>query len=211
MFTGLVEEIGTVKNVKPLGGGLKITIAAQKVIEDFQIGDSINVNGTCQTVVKFTKDQFEVEAVEETLKKTNLGKLKLNEKVNLERSLTLNKRLGGHFVTGHVDTTGKILNIKELSTSYLVDISYPKEFNKYLINVGAIAIDGISLTVANFDEEKFTVSIIPHTWKVTNLADRTIGSEINLEFDVLGKYVARLLNKEKQSNITEEWLKQNGF
>lgn len=211
MFTGLIEEIGFVKAIKPAGGGFKLVISASKVIEDCQIGDSISINGACQTVTQFGKDFFEVNAVEETVKKTTLGRLKLNEKVNLERSLTLNRRLGGHFVLGHVDTTGKILNIKRLSDSYLIDISYPKEYGKYIIDVGAIAIEGISLTIARSDERSFTVSIIPHTWNSTSLSVKSPGSEVNLEFDVLGKYVAKLLNRDEGTGMNEEWLKQNGF
>lgn len=211
MFTGLVEEIGSVKQVKSLSGGIEITVNALKVLEGLQIGDSININGACQTVTEFDKGSFKVTAVEETLKKTNLGRLKPGSRVNLERSLTLNKRLGGHFVMGHVDTVGKILSIKKLATSYLLEVSYPKEFSKYIINVGAIAIEGISLTIAEFTGRSLTVSLIPHTWTATNLSDKAQGMEVNLEFDVLGKYVARILSKDEASGITEEWIKQNGF
>ena len=212
MFTGLVEEIGTVKSVRSLsGGGIDITVSAQKVIEGLILGDSININGACQTVTEFGKNSFKVTAVEETLKKTNLGKLKAGSRVNLERSLTLNKRLGGHFVMGHVDTTGKILNIRKLAASYLLEISYPKEFGKYIINVGAIAVEGISLTIAEFNERSFMVSLIPHTWMETNLQEKSQGMEVNLEFDVLGKYVAKILSKDEGTGITGEWIKQNGF
>ncbi|MDP4196413.1 MAG: riboflavin synthase, partial [Bacteroidota bacterium] len=137
MFTGLVEEVGKIKAVKASGGGARLVISALKVLEDCKIGDSISINGVCQTVTALGKDHFEVDAVEETVKKTTLGKLKIHEKVNLERSLTLNRRLGGHFVLGHVDATGKILNIRKLQDSYLVSISYPKEFENYIVNVGA--------------------------------------------------------------------------
>lgn len=211
MFTGLVEETGTVKSVKSLSGGIEISVNAGIVLEGLQTGDSININGACQTVTEFDKNSFKVTAVEETLKKTNLGKLKAGSKVNLERSLTMNKRLGGHFVMGHVDTVGKILEIRKLSSSYLLEVSYPKEFGKYIINVGAIAIEGISLTIAEFTDRSLTVSLIPHTWASTNLSDKARGMEVNLEFDVLGKYVAKILSKDEGSGITEEWIKQNGF
>ncbi|MDP4173336.1 MAG: riboflavin synthase [Bacteroidota bacterium] len=211
MFTGLVEEVGKIKAVKASGGGARLVISALKVLEDCKIGDSISINGVCQTVTALGKDHFEVDAVEETVKKTTLGKLKIHEKVNLERSLTLNRRLGGHFVLGHVDATGKILNIRKLQDSYLVSISYPKEFENYIVNVGAIAIDGISLTIARSDDRSFMVSIIPHTWNETSLSDRSVGAEVNLEFDVLGKYVAKILKRDKGTGISEEWLKQNGF
>jgi riboflavin synthase len=211
MFTGLIEETGKIKLLKPFGDGIKISISAKVVLKDMQIGDSININGVCLTAVGSGKDLFEVEAVEETLKKTNLGRLKINDKVNLERSLTLNKKLGGHFVLGHVDATGKITGIKKLASSYIVTISYPKEFSNYIINVGSIAVDGISLTIAGFDENQFSVSIIPYTWQSTNLSLRKTGDDVNLEFDVLGKYVARLLGKDKHEKITEEWLRDLGY
>ncbi|MGE5353258.1 MAG: riboflavin synthase [Acidobacteriota bacterium] len=211
MFTGLVEEIGTVKQVKSLSGGMELTVNALKVLEGLALGDSININGACQTVTQFDKNSFKVTAVEETLKKTNLGKLKTGSPVNLERSLTMNKRLGGHFVMGHVDTTGKILSIRKLATSFILEVSYPREFGKYIINVGAIAIEGISLTIAEFNERSLKVSLIPHTWNSTNLQDKTQGMEVNLEFDVLGKYVAKILSKDEATGITGEWIKQNGF
>jgi riboflavin synthase len=211
MFTGLIEEVGKVRLLKSLGGGVKITVSAEMVLKDMQIGDSVNINGVCQTVVGFGNDIFEVEAVEETLKKTNLSKLRLNDPVNLERSLTLNKKLGGHFVLGHVDTTGTIIKIKKLSTSNIVSISYPETFSNYIINVGPISVDGISLTIAGFDQNHFEVSIIPHTLQTTNMGYRKKGDEVNLEFDVLGKYVARLLGKERKEKITEEWLRDLGY
>ena len=211
MFTGIIEEIGKVKLIKPFGEGLRISVSANIVLMDMHLGDSININGTCQTVIGFTNDYFDVEAVEETLKKTNLGKLKINNKVNLERSLTLNKKLGGHFVLGHVDTTGKITGIKKLASSYIISVSYPQEFSRFLINVGPISVDGISLTIAGFNKNHFDVSIIPYTWQTTNLSMRKTGDEVNLEFDVLGKYVARLLGKDKNEKITEEWLRELGY
>ena len=211
MFTGLIEETGKIKLLKPFGDGIKISISSKVVLRDTQVGDSININGVCLTVIGFNKDLFEVEAVEETLKKTNLGRLKINDKLNLERSLTLNKKLGGHFVLGHVDATGRITGIKKLSSSNIVTVSYPKEFSNYIINVGSIAVDGISLTIAGYNENQFSVSIIPHTWQSTNLSARKTGDEVNLEFDVLGKYVARLLGKDTQGKITEEWLRDLGY
>lgn len=212
MFTGLIEEIGIVKNNKFLGGGIELTVFAKTITEDLVIGDSININGACQTVTRFEKDNFTVQSVEETLKKTNLGNLTPGDKVNLERSLTLNKKLGGHFVMGHVDAVGEILSIKNLNNSFLIEISYPGEFSEFIINVGAIAIEGVSLTIAGYNERSLTVSIIPHTWNSTNLHYKLKGYKVNLEFDILGKYVARMLKKgEKSTGLTEEWLKQNGF
>ncbi len=210
MFTGLIEEVGSVKSVNTFGGGIKLTIEAKNILNDIKTGDSININGACQTVVSFDEKSFTVETVEETLKKTNLGFLKSGSKVNLESSLTLNKKLGGHFVLGHVDSTGKITSVEKLSSSILVSISYPVKFSNYIINVGAITVNGVSLTIARFNKNAFTVSIIPHTWQETNLQFLKVGDEVNLEFDILGKYVAKILGKE-ESGITDDWLKNLGY
>ncbi len=210
MFTGLIEEVGSVKSVNTFGGGIKLTIEAKNILNDIKTGDSININGTCQTVVSFDEKSFTVEAVEETLKKTNLGFLKSGSKVNLESSLTLNKKLGGHFVLGHVDSTGKISSVEKLSSSILLSISYPVKFSNYVINVGAITVNGVSLTIARFNKNAFTVSVIPHTWQETNLQFLKVGDEVNLEFDILGKYVAKILGKE-ESGITDDWLKNLGY
>ncbi len=197
MFTGLIEEIGIIKNKISLGGGIKFIISASKVLNNLSIGDSININGACQTVVEKNKNYFSVETVEATLKKTNFNQLRIGDKVNIERSLKVENMFGGHFVLGHIDSVGKIKEIKKLTTSYLIKIQYPKEFSKYLINVGSIAIEGISLTIAEIKNDSFTVSIIPHTWKETNLSLKKIGDKVNLEFDVLGKYVEKILSQRK--------------
>lgn len=211
MFTGLVEEIGKIKSITPLGGGYKIAISCSKILNEIKIGDSININGACQTVEKFDKDSFEVTAVEETISKTTLGKLKRGDRVNLESSLTLNKKLGGHFVLGHVDTTGKIISIIKKNTSYLVEIFHPQEYSKYIIHVGAVAIDGISLTIADFKDQSFVVSVIPHTWHETILQERKPGDLVNIEFDVLGKYVSKIIDRGNKGGITADWLKEMGF
>ncbi|GAB6282757.1 MAG: riboflavin synthase [Ignavibacterium sp.] len=197
MFTGLIEEIGIIKNKISLGGGIKLIINASKVLDNLNIGDSINISGACQTVVEKNKNSFSVEAVEETLKKTNFAKLRIGDKVNLEKSMKAENMFGGHFVLGHTDTVGKIREIKKLTTSSLINIQFPKEFSKYLINVGSIAVEGISLTIAEIKNDSFTVSIIPHTLKETNLSFKKIGDEVNLEFDVLGKYVEKILSQRK--------------
>jgi riboflavin synthase len=211
MFTGIIEETGVVEKIKSLGEGREITVSAIAVLKDINEGDSINLNGACQTVTRFSNKSFTVIAVEETIKKTNLGQLIKGEKVNLESSLTMNKKLGGHFVLGHVDTTGKILSIKKNPASYIVEVSYPKEFSKYIIHVGSICIEGISLTIAGFNDRFITLSIIPHTWSHTNLESKKNGSVVNLEFDVLGKYVAKILGKDTESKISEEWFRNLGY
>jgi riboflavin synthase len=194
MFTGLVEEKGILKEKIPTGDGFQFEIQAQKVLEDLNIGSSIAVNGCCLTVVKRTEGTFSVDTIEETLNKTNLGILKQGDKVNLERPLKADARLGGHFVLGHIDTTGRIDDIKELSNSHWMTISFPEKFKQYLIYVGSVAIDGVSMTVAELKDNSFSVGIIPHTWKETIFSEKKIGDTVNLEFDVLGKYVERIMN-----------------
>jgi riboflavin synthase len=193
MFTGLVEEKGKLIKKTPTGLGYNLTFSAVKVMDDLSIGSSISVNGCCLTVVHKDKDSFSIDAIEETLKKTNLGALVPGSPVNLERPLKTDERLGGHFVLGHVDTTGVVSSVEELTNSHFVKISYPKEFNKYLIHVGSVAIDGVSMTVAELGNNEFGVGIIPHTWNETVFSDKKTGDRVNLEFDVLGKYVERIM------------------
>lgn len=193
MFTGLVEEKGILIEKIPTGEGFQFEIRAEKVMEDLMIGSSIAVNGCCLTVVKRTENTFSVDTIEETLHKTNLGILKQGDKVNLERPVKADARLGGHFVLGHIDTTGRIEDVKELSNSHWMTISFPEQFRHYLIYVGSIAIDGVSMTVAELKDNTFSVGIIPHTWKETIFSEKKIGDTVNLEFDVLGKYVERIM------------------
>lgn len=199
MFTGLVEEKGTLINKIPTGDGFQFEIEAHKVMEDLSIGSSIAVNGCCLTVVKRTENAFSVDTIEETLHKTNLGILKQGDKVNLERPLKADARLGGHFVLGHIDTVGRIEEIKELSNSHWMTISYPDKFKHLLIYVGSIAIDGVSMTVAQLEGNNFSVGIIPHTWKETIFSEKKVGDTVNLEFDVLGKYVERIMSNKPQN------------
>jgi riboflavin synthase len=197
MFTGLIEEKGTLVKKLKTGDGYRLEIKAQKILEDTEIGSSISVNGCCLTVVEKKSDSVSMDTIEETLKKTNLGDLNIGDSVNLERPLKADARLGGHFVLGHVDTKGKIVEIKELSNSHFMKISFPREFKQYLIYVGSVSIDGVSMTVAELKDNVFGIGIIPHTWKETVFSSKKIGSTVNLEFDVLGKYVERIMeNKE---------------
>jgi len=211
MFTGLIEEVGTVLIAEKRSGGLILTVKASEVIKNAATGDSISINGACQTVTSFNTSSFCVTAVEETLKRTTLGELRSGDKVNLETSLTLNKKLGGHLVQGHVDCTGKISEIRDQGTGIIVKIEFPDTYSKYLIHVGSVTIEGISLTVADFTSGSFKVSIIPHTWENTNLKYKKTGSRVNLEFDVLGKYVESILKQKGQGGITKEWLNEMGF
>jgi riboflavin synthase len=193
MFTGLIEEKGKLINKIKTGEGLKLVLNAKIVFDDLNIGCSICVNGVCLTVVELNKDSFAVDTIEETLKKTNLGRLNVNDFVNLERPLKADARLGGHFVLGHIDTTGKIESVKELSNSHFMTITYPENFQKYLIYVGSVAIDGVSMTVAEVNNNSFSIGIIPHTWTETVFSDKKPGDTVNLEFDVLGKYVEKIM------------------
>jgi riboflavin synthase len=197
MFTGLIEEKGELTGKINTGEGYRLSFKAAKVLDDLQTGSSISVNGCCLTVVDKNVNGFAVDVIEETLKKTNLGSLKIKDKVNLERPLKTNDRLGGHFVLGHVDTTGVVSEVKELSNSHFMKINFPEQFGKYLIYVGSVAIDGTSMTVAELKDNSFSVGIIPHTWKETVFSEKKPGDTVNLEFDVLGKYVERIM-EEKQ-------------
>ncbi len=210
MFTGLIEEIGEISAIRPIGAGKRISVKASKILDDLKIDDSVALNGACQTVVTVSGNQFEVEAVEETLRKSSLGQFRPGMKINLERAARLGDRLGGHLVQGHVDTIGTIANIHKESAGILVWVSYPKEFDKYVIPTGSITIDGISLTSARVEGYKLMVSVIPHTWKVTNLNNIRIGSYVNLEFDVIGKYVDKLLKGNKPSSL-EQYIDQPGY
>jgi riboflavin synthase len=205
MFTGLVEEKGILSKKNPTGEGYQLEISCKKVIEDLKVGDSIAVNGCCLTIVKKDNQKFAVDVIEETLKKTNLGALSEGGRVNLERSLKADARLGGHFVLGHIDTTGSVDEVKELSNSHWMKIKFPEKFKKNLIYVGSVAIDGVSMTVAELDDNSFSVGIIPHTWEETVFSDKKPGDPVNLEFDVLGKYVERIMEgKAENSSLLDK-------
>jgi riboflavin synthase len=194
MFTGLIEEIGTIKAIRTVGGGRRITVHAKKIMNDLKIDDSVALNGTCQTVVSLTPDSFDVEAVEETIRKTTLGRFATGMKINLERAAKLGDRMGGHLVQGHVDCTGYILSIIPEGAGKLVWISFPGEFRKYIVPIGSICIDGVSLTIAKAEATKFMVSVIPHTWQVTLFNELKSGTQVNLEFDIIGKYVENMMS-----------------
>jgi riboflavin synthase len=202
MFTGLIEEIGTIDSVKNIGGGKHFIIAAKKIMDDLEIDDSVSINGVCQTVVSRNDKTFEVTAVEETLRKSTLGNFTNGDKVNLERAAAVGDRLGGHIVQGHVDCVAYVKSIEKEQTGILVWVEYPREYNKYVVIHGSIAIEGVSLTVARENSSAFMVSIIPHTWDVTTLRDLKPGKKINIEFDILGKYIEKMLKLEKSYTPT---------
>ena len=193
MFTGLVEEQGEVTEVTETGVGLDLVITGDRVLEDLAIDHSIAVNGCCQTVVAVEGKSFRVTAIPETLRKTTLGTLRSGDRVNLERAVRIGDRLGGHLVQGHVDTVGRVERIDEGDGERLVTISYPEEHASLVIPIGSIVIDGVSLTVARKEETTLTVAIIPHTWNLTTFGSLEEGDPVNLEFDMIGKYIRNLL------------------
>jgi riboflavin synthase len=203
VFTGIITEIGSVQSVERRGGGIRLTIHAPRSAGELHVNDSVAVSGVCQTVVSSDGATFRVEAVEETLRKTTLGELVSGSRVNLELPLRLSDRLGGHLVAGHVDSIGVVKEIEVQSSSQLVTVSYPREFLRYLIPVGSIAVDGISLTVARLEGSTFTVSVIPHTLENTTLGKVRTGTHVNLEFDLVGKYIERIVIEGKESPTKE--------
>lgn len=215
MFTGIVEEVGKIKAIKKGKNSARLVINAKKVLEDVKLGDSIAVNGVCLTVTEFSNSEFAVDVMHESLRKSSLSTLKNDSSVNLERAMLLNGRFGGHIVSGHIDGTGKIINIKNDDNAIWYTISAKDKIMKYIIEKGSITIDGISLTVANLSESDFSVSIIPHTQEETILKMKKIGDIVNLENDCIAKYVESLLNfKEKsevKKDITMDFLLENGF
>jgi len=214
MFTGIVEEIGKISRINPIAGGISIKIESEKILEDISVNDSICIDGVCLTVVRTEQSAFWVEAVGATLDKTTFAKIKESSQVNLERSVRFNDRLGGHLVQGHVNGIGSVSGIEKLGENYLFKIIIPQELEKYLIKEGSIAINGISLTIADIQNNEISISIIPHTWQNTTLKYKHILDKVNVEIDILAKYVEKLLAKRDNlpaTNISEKWLKELGY
>ena len=191
MFTGIVEEVGIVAAISDNA----MTVRASKVLEDVKLGDSIAVNGTCLTAVSFTKSEFSVDLSPETMRRTSLGQLSEGSPVNLERALLASDRMGGHIVQGHVDGTGRIMSTKTDGDSIIFRVRVPKRLNRYIVEKGFVAVDGISLTVVKRGASSFTLAVIPYTLKNTNLASLSAGDRVNLEADILAKYVESLLDR----------------
>lgn len=210
MFTGIIEEMGTVRRLNQSPNRCELELSASKVLEGTQIGDSIAVNGVCLTVIRLGEEHFTADVMPETLRRSNLGQLKPGSKVNLERAMAANGRFGGHIVAGHIDGTGKILAMQPEGNAVLVTISAKPELLRYVVEKGSIAIDGISLTVAKVSHTDFTVSLIPHTGEETTLLKHRPGEIVNLETDIIGKYVEKLMQP-KSNGVTMELLQQNGF
>ena len=215
MFTGLIAEMGTIKAMKRGVQSYQLTIEAAKVTKTLNIGESVAVNGACLTVVAFNNNNFTVDVMPETVRMSTIGTLKNGDKVNLEKTLRLQDGLDGHIVSGHIEGIGQIILKKKEDIASLVTIRTPAELTRYIIKKGSIAVDGISLTVTDVTEDTFTVSLIPHTAKETTLGFKNIGDSVNIETDIIGKYVERMLssscNKEKTAGISKKTLFENGF
>ncbi len=219
MFTGIIEEVGELAAIKRGARSAVLTIRGEKVLEDAKVGDSIAVNGVCLTVTAILDGRtYTVDVMAETLDRSSLGTLKKGSPVNLERAMPANGRFGGHIVSGHIDGTGTVAEIKKDDNAVWYTVKAPANVLKYVVEKGSIAIDGISLTVAYVDASVFKVSIIPHTIAETNLATKKIGSQVNLECDIIGKYVEKLLTAGETASsggasggITEAFLVENGF
>jgi riboflavin synthase len=211
MFTGIIEEMGTVKALRREAGAARLTLTASKVLDGTVLGDSICVNGVCLTVVDLGTNEFSADVAVETLKVTNLGDLRTGSRVNLERALQLSARIGGHLVSGHVDAVGRVREKREEGNGWRIFIDAPGTALRYVIKKGSIAIDGISLTVADVDARGFSIAMIPHTAKLTTLGYKSAGDSVNLESDIIGKYVERLLPGHTEKGVSLDLLKQNGF
>jgi riboflavin synthase len=216
MFTGIVEEIGKIKSV--LGGtnALRLEIEAKKVLTNLRVSESININGACQTVIEVKKSSFAVEAVEETLRKTNLGQLRNGDWVNLERSLGLSDRLSGHIVTGHIDCVGKIISIERKQKSLIFKVSIPLQFSSYIVEKGSISLEGVSLTMVNVFPDAISGSIIPFTYENTNFKYKKENDLVNVEFDIIGKYIKKMIDSrtsqgDEEEKITEDFLREKGW
>lgn len=215
MFTGLIEEVGEIENIHYGNISCVLTIKCRAVLENTKIGDSIAVNGVCLTVTSMGSGYYTADVMAETLKRSSLGQLSHGAKVNLERAMPADGRFGGHIVSGHIDGTGKICDIEKEDNAVWYTVSAEGSILRYIVEKGSIAIDGISLTVAYVDDKCFKVSTIPHTRDVTSLSERKCGDIVNLECDVIGKYVEKMLqpsdSNNRESRITEEFLKKYGF
>lgn len=213
MFTGIVEELGTVSRISQSGDSMKLTIATNTIVSDGKLGDSIAVNGICLTVTSFTAHSFTVDVMPETMRATSLRMLGHGSKVNLERAMAANGRFGGHFVTGHIDGIGTILNKKQHYNAIYYKIGVPNTLLRYCLQKGSIAVDGTSLTIFAIDESSFTLSLIPHTVSESIIGEKVAGDIVNIECDMIGKYIERFIIEPKQhtTSVTENFLQENGF
>lgn len=215
MFTGIIEEIGNIESIRSSTDAIQLKIKARKIIEEIALGDSISVNGVCLTVTSFRETVFAVDVMPETVKATSLKTLTNGSKVNLERAMSANGRFGGHFVTGHVDGTGKIIKRNPVSNAVYYDIEAPPELLKFMILKGSIAVDGTSLTIFGLTDSTFTISLIPHTLSETILGQKGAGDIVNLECDMLAKYMEKYTsphkNEKTATSLTPSFLEKHGY
>lgn len=211
MFTGIVEEIGTVLEFSKNNKNALIVVKCEKILEDIKIGDSISINGVCQTVTDFNEKSFTTQISYETLNVTNFSTLSKGQYVNLERALTLSSRIGGHLVSGHIDGLAQVKNIQKSSDFYNIKFEVKKDFSKYVAKKGSVTLNGISLTVATIESNEFSVAVIPHTFENTTFKELKIGDFVNLEVDILAKYVEKFLSSSNNRTLDENFLKENGF
>ncbi len=215
MFTGLIEDLGTVRELRKNADSVRLTVATGFPMSELELGESIAVNGICLTVVAFGDGLFSADVSPETVSRSTLSALASGSRVNLERALRFGARLGGHLVSGHVDAVGTVVALVRDGNAYRFTFRLPAEVNRYVVEKGSVAIDGISLTVNSVSEETFSVAIIPHTLEATTLKDRQVGSQVNIETDIIGKYVERLLGRapggETRSAVDLDFLAKHGF
>ena len=211
MFTGIVEEMGKISAIRQGAKSAQLTIQAQTVLEGTRIGDSIAVNGVCLTVTSLSASAFTADVMAESLRRSALGDLSPGSPVNLERAMAANGRFGGHIVSGHIDGTGAISSFRREDNAVWVTVATPANLLRYIVEKGSVAIDGVSLTVAAVTGRDFSVSLIPHTGAQTILLQKRVGDQANLECDIIGKYVEKLLQPHKETNITMEFLAEHGF
>lgn len=214
MFTGIVEEVGTIKSIIKGARSARLGISASKVLEDVHIGDSISTNGVCLTVTDFEKGSFSVDVMPETMNRSSLKELRIGDAVNLERAMSANGRFGGHIVSGHIDGTGIIKSFQEDENAVWIHIGAEENIIRYIVEKGSVAIDGVSLTVALVSKDYFSLSIIPHTRNETALLKKGTGSLVNIECDVVGKYIERFLHlgeKSPKKDISMDFLMEHGF
>jgi len=206
MFTGIVEELGTVSQIQKTDTGKQFTITANVIMNDLKVGDSVSVNGVCLSVTTYNKNSFNLDLVKETLKKSNLGDLKNESLVNLERAITLSTRLGGHIIQGHVETVGVIMDKVSSGDGAILSVGIDPGLMRYCISKGSIALDGISLTIASMSENILKIALIPHTLEMTTLGSKDVGDSLNIETDIIGKYIERLMSFEDDDDQMEELL-----
>lgn len=211
MFTGIIEEVGRVKAITSAQAGMRLTISSEKLRNLAKLGDSIAINGVCLTITDILSDSLSFDAVPESMRRTTLGLLKAGDRVNLEDAVRVGEPMGGHIVQGHVDAIGTVRRLMDEGVSIRLSVDLEPDALRYVVPKGSICVDGVSLTVADLTSSGFTVAIIPTTWRETVLCDRGVGSFVNVETDVLGRYVERLLSGSTSNSVSEESLRRAGF